>query len=97
MTTSRSRPTRTSATAGRCGARTRAGETVGCLTAVVPQVFAALQQADTGWGLDYEPTPFVHVSSRELAAEVPSALGLDAETVEDRLPFVTTGQIRWYY
>lgn len=38
------------------------GETAGCLTAGVPQVFAALQQADSGWGLDYEPTPFVHVS-----------------------------------
>lgn len=39
----------------------------------------------------------VHVSTRELAAQVLTALGLDRETVEDRLHFATTGQIRWHY
>ena len=38
-----------------------------------------------------------HVSTRELAAGVLTALGLDSETVEDRLHFATTGQIRRHY
>lgn len=40
------------------------GQTHDCLTAVVPEVFAALPQADTGCGLDYQPVPFVHVTDR---------------------------------
>lgn len=38
-----------------------------------------------------------HVSTRDLAAGVLTALGLDSEIVEDRRHFATTGQIRWRY
>ncbi len=42
---------------------------------VLPDLQVALEQPDSGWGLDYEPAPFIHVEHRETVENALRELG----------------------
>jgi len=42
---------------------------------VLPELQAALEQPDSGWGFDYEPAPFIHVEHRDTVENALRELG----------------------
>ena len=42
---------------------------------VLPHLQVALEQPDTGWGMDYEPAPFIHMEHRETVENALRGLG----------------------